>query len=211
MPCRELDGFPGADEQSRVGGQIAEDLPGEGHRCECDGDRARTDGGIGAHPFGDEEGLLKQLPQQRSQGAGALCRPVGGFELAENLGLADHHGIQSTGHPHDMAHGAVRLMDIHVALEFSAAESVVGQEPVSDRLVGAVLQAKIQVCPVTGREDGRLLDAFAAMQLTQGLGQLLGTEYDPLAHAHRRRLMVHSTGEEGHLKVLTRDAKKIVR
>jgi len=151
---------------------------------------------------------LKQPPQERSHGTGALRRSVSGFELPENLRLAQHHGIQSAGHPHHVAYGAVRLIDIHVPLELSAAEPMVGAEPVSNRRVSAGLQAQIQVRSIAGRENGSLLDACARVQLAQGPGQLVRTEYDPLAHAHRRRLMVDSAGKEGHLKILIRDSKK---
>ncbi len=84
---------------------------------------------------------------------------------------------------------------------------MVAPEPVLDRRVAAGLQAQIQIRPVAGGENGRFLDAFTAAQLTQGARQLIGTEYDPLAHADRRRSMVYSAGKERHLAVFTRDQK----
>ena len=107
-----------------------------------------------------------------------------------------------------MAHGTIPLVGIHVAPELIRTETVVALEPALDRRFTAGLQAKIQIRPVAGGQDGRFLHAVTAVQLTQGPGQLVGAEHDALAHADRRRLMVYSAGEEGHLELSTRDSKK---
>ena len=148
---------------------------------------------------------MKEPPQQRPDGAGAARRPVRELELPEDLWLAQHHGVQPAGDAHHVAHGAIRLVGIHMALKLAGAETVVALEPVLDCRVAASPQAKIQIRPVAGGEDGRFLDAFTGVQLAQRAGQLFGAEHDPLAHADGRRLMVYSAGEEGHLERLTRD------
>ena len=55
---------------------------------------------------------------------------------------------------------------------------------------------------------GAILDAVAAVQLAERVGQLVRTEDDPLAHVDRRRLVIDSTGEEGHLALSEWFSKK---
>jgi len=90
-------GFAGADDEDFVLGQGGEDLfrklDGGGH----DGDAAALDVGRGADVLGDVEGALEGLVQP---GAGVLVREgefVGVLELAEDLGLADDHGVEAGG------------------------------------------------------------------------------------------------------------------
>ena len=51
--------------------------------------------GLGSHPFGNRERLVKTAVQHRSQGAKRGRRVIGVFYLPQNLGLTDHQRIET--------------------------------------------------------------------------------------------------------------------
>ncbi len=64
VPGTEFYHVAGADQQCRFLGELGEDLLRQADRRIGHGDRARADGGIGAHLLGDGEGVLKQPVQE---------------------------------------------------------------------------------------------------------------------------------------------------
>ena len=79
------------------------------HRGACGVDR-----GIGVHPFADRQRTLGQLMQHPADGAVGLGRGVGPPDLAEHLLLADHRGIEATGHREQVLDGGLAVADVGV-------------------------------------------------------------------------------------------------
>ena len=93
----ELAHFARADEEDGPALERAEDLARE-----IDGDRGDGDG-VGADAvsvrrfFGGGKGALQQVLEWRRDGAGGARHGEGFLDLAENLRLADDHGVQAGG------------------------------------------------------------------------------------------------------------------
>ena len=67
--------------------------------------------------------------QQRAQRAGLVGRAHRVFHLAQDLRLAQHHGIQAAGHAERMAHGIVVLVAVQVRAQGRGFQPVVLSQP----------------------------------------------------------------------------------
>ena len=56
----------------------------------------------------------QQAVQPAAERAAILGRGVGGLELAQNLRLADHHGIQAGGHAEEVMNGLAAFVAVEV-------------------------------------------------------------------------------------------------
>ncbi len=83
--------------------QILKQLAGQAHGSGGHADAVRTDFGAAAHLFGHRKAALEQLVQGAAQRPGIFGRAHGVFELAQNLRLAQHHGVEARGHAKGMA------------------------------------------------------------------------------------------------------------
>ena len=137
MVGAQLDHFAGADEQHVLLVDAGEDALRQAHRGGGHGHRIGADGGGAAHFLGHREGALEQLVQQRAHGAGLL----GGFhrllELAENLGFAQHHGIQPAGDAEGVLYRVLLRQRIKIRLDGMGLELVKIRHPL-DRLLRLV-------------------------------------------------------------------------
>ena len=95
-------------------GQRAENLARQLHRRVADRNGHLADAGLRAHPLGHAEGAGDQAVQPAADRAAILGRGVGGLELAQNLRLADHHGIQAGGHAEQVMDGVAALVPVEV-------------------------------------------------------------------------------------------------
>ena len=84
-----------AHDHDRAVVERAEDLARQLDGSVADGDGHLADAGIGADAFGDAECAGEQAFQPSADGPGVLGGGVGVLELAEDLRLADHHGIEA--------------------------------------------------------------------------------------------------------------------
>ena len=101
----ELGHLAGADEQDGFSGQGAEDLAGEVDGDRGDGDAGGADLGLGADALGDGEGALEQAFEGAGDGTDLAGDGVGLLDLAEDLGLADDHGVERAGDAEEVADG----------------------------------------------------------------------------------------------------------
>ena len=108
----------GADDEDRLPFQRAEDLLGEFDRNRGDGDRRRSDGGLGAHALGDGEGAAEKLVELTANRAYCAGSRVGLFDLAEDLGFADDHRIETGSYAEEMANGVFLAEFVEVRVEF---------------------------------------------------------------------------------------------
>ena len=112
--------FAGADEEDGAALQRSEDLAGKFDRDRCDGDGVGADGGFSADTLGGGEGGLQQMFELAGDGAGSARDGEGFFDLAEDLRLADDHGVEAGGDAEEMADGLLIAMLVDVRREQSA-------------------------------------------------------------------------------------------
>ena len=119
----ELGHLAGADEQDGFVGERTEDLAGEIDRDRGDGDRGGADLGLGADFFCDGEGALEEgvelaaLGALAADGSDLAGDGVGLLDLAEDLGLADDHGVQRGGHAEEVTDGLALAELVEVRLD----------------------------------------------------------------------------------------------
>ena len=83
-----------ADDEDGLAAQAAEDLAREIDGDRGDGDGRAADLGFGADALGNGEGALQERLERGGDGAGLARDGVRLLDLAEDLRLADDHGIQ---------------------------------------------------------------------------------------------------------------------
>ena len=103
--------------QDGLAAQAAEDLAGELDGDRGDGDRGAADLGLGADALGDGEGALQERLQRSGDGADLVGDGVGLLDLAEDLRLADDHGVQRTGDAEEMTDGLALTELVEVRLD----------------------------------------------------------------------------------------------
>ncbi|CUJ48692.1 Uncharacterised protein [Achromobacter xylosoxidans] len=150
----QLDHFARADEQRAGLVQVAEHAFGQAHRGGGHGHRLRADGGLRTDFLGHREGALEHLVQQRAERTGFASRAHGVLHLADDLGFAQHHGIEPAGHAEGVAHGVVLLVAVQMRAQRAGIEPVVLGQP-RGQLVGHVaIGGAIDFGAVAGRQDG---------------------------------------------------------
>jgi len=117
VPGHQFDGLPGAHQQCLVAGQVGKDVVRHVHRSVGHRNRVLANRGLGANALGHGESLLEQARQKFARGAVFPRRRVGILQLAENLGFAQHHGIQTGGHTHHVPNGIGIAMYINHAFK----------------------------------------------------------------------------------------------
>jgi len=196
VPGGEFDHVAGADQERRVTLEVAEDTARELDAGGCDRHRARADGGLAADLLGDGEGRLEQPVEQRTRRARLLRRAVGVLQLAEDLGLAEDQRIESGSDREDVP-DRIRLLDAVQAVGERAAAGGRCREPVGQR-PGASAARRVDLGPVAGRDDQRLLQPRQRAQRRERLGQARGIEHDPFTHLDRRGPVIQSENDERH-------------
>ena len=109
--------FACADEKDGAALKRAEDFAGEIDGHGCDGDGVGADAGFAARFFCGGERALQQVIELRGDGSGGAGHGEGFFDLAENLRLADNHGIEARGHAEEMADGIFIAVLVEVRRE----------------------------------------------------------------------------------------------
>jgi hypothetical protein len=196
MRGAQLDHVARADEQHLLVLQAREDARRELHRRRRHRHARRADAGGAAHLLGDGEGALEEPVQHRAERAGGLGGARGLLHLAEDLRLAEHHGIQARGDTEGMAHRLLARQRVQVALQLVALQPVVLRHPVG-HLGRRALCRDVQLGAVAGGEDRRL-GGEAAPDLGQRVAQPLDVEHHALAHCEGRGVVIQTEREKRH-------------
>ncbi len=119
VTAAQLHHFAGAYQHDGLAVQVAENLARQ-HYCRV-GDRNRmfADAGAGADGLGGGEGVLEQAIENSSQAACIVSLLPGLLQLTQDLGLAEHQGVQSAGHPDQVPGDFFTLVGIEVAVELA--------------------------------------------------------------------------------------------
>ena len=180
MPGHQLNGLAGPDQQCLVTGHVGKNMVRHAHRGIGNGNRVLTNGGLGAHPLCHGKGVLKQTGQEGTAGAVLPGQRVGIFELAKNLRLAKHHGIQAGSHTHHMAHGITVTMQIQGLFQLRYIHVMKAGQPAKHHGDAVIITRQIEFGTVAGGENGRLAGTGRSPELGKRLGHALGRERHPL-------------------------------
>jgi len=142
------------------------------------------------------------MEQPVCQGCGELSvarDAVRGFDLAENLGLADHERIQPRGDFEQMARGIRAAMHVEVLRHLRMRDLVILAEEPPDVIGGRLRVADgIDLRAVARREDDQLTPDTARRQRGKCRLDASAREVDALPQLDGRRTMAQSNGEKAH-------------
>ena len=99
-----------------------------------------------------------------------------------------------------MLDGAGIGVCVQVRLYLIVMYAVKTGQPLHRTGTGMIINAAIDLGPVTGGQQDGLVDAFEVPDGCQGLADTIPGEYDPLAYFYRRRVMVQPEYLERHSK-----------
>ena len=176
--------LPAPTMQDGLAAQAAEDLAGEIDGDRCDGDGGAADLGLGADSLGHREGALQERFERRGDGAGLARDGVGLLDLAEDLRLADDHGVERAGDAEEMADGLALAELVEVRFEEGGGygEVLVQEaEKVGGIAVAGVVLDGEELDAVAGGEDEGLADAGLMGECARGIGEAGGGDGEALA------------------------------
>ena len=186
-----------AHDQNLLVFERAEYLPRQLHRDRSNRYRGAANLGLPAHPLGDHKGALQHLVQVAADRPRGARRQVTALYLAQDLGLANHHGVETAGHAEEMAHGIL----LPVLINMRRQQLGIDVEIVADKVqqVGRVrLLAGEQLDPVAGGENHSLQHPRRLHQGARRLLQLLRPNGQPLAQLDGRGLVVQPQQDDIH-------------
>ena len=124
----------------------------------------------------------------------------GGADLAEDLALAEHGGIEPGGDLEQVGDRRGVVLAVEVRRELVDAEVTELAQQVANVAVGAVEQLgdDVHLGAVAGGEDDRLADVVALGQTGDGLGEVVGRDRDALEQRQRTTAVVDADDEDGH-------------
>ncbi len=200
----EFDHLARAHEKDADLRQVFEQLPGQAHGGGGHADAVGADLGAGTHFLGDGEAALEELVERGAERAGRLCRAHGVLHLAEDLGLAQHHGIEPAGHAERMARHEAFLERVGVRAQQRRAHAAAVGEPVERMVQRRLLAGAVDLGAVAGGEDGGFhlrMARGAAQRLAQALQRgrdLVDGERKTAAQIERRGRVVDAEGPDCH-------------
>ena len=142
--------------------------------------------------------MLEDLRQRAAGRSGGLRFPVGVFQLAEDLRLAEHHRIEPAGDAEQVL-GGLDALPVEQRIPEPRARVLGTLEKFDDigtRRIGA---RPVDLGAIAGREDDGLRDAGQLAQVAQGVAQTCLGDDDLLADFYWRRIMVYPEDVDRHL------------
>ena len=123
------------------------------------------------------------------------------LDLAEDLGLADHHRVQPGGHPEEVLHRLLATEDPDVLAHRRLSLRVeVPAQPGDDRLrVRVVVDADVELGAVAGRDRGCAAQAAVPDQESEQVTCRWVGEGGALPDLHGSRAEGDPGGDEAHL------------
>ena len=181
----------GADDQDALALDRA-DLGGRATERKGDeGGRGPLHVGLRVHALADPQGLLEEHVERGAHGAGLLAHPQRVPDLPEDLALADHHRVETRGHPEGVGDGAVVVVDVEVGHHVLGSLVRDLAEQPRHRLDAAVeaVDLGVHLDPVARGQGGRLEDVLARHHVVHQLVDAVGVEREPLEHRDGRGLV----------------------
>src|SRR5699024_2665647 len=190
----------GTDDEDMGVGQRADVLGGP---VEAGGDeRARhlVEAGLGVDALTGAQGLLDERVELGSDVPVRLGPAEGVPQLAEDLGLADGHGVQTGGDVEDVPDGGVAVVEVEVLLEV-----VVGDRRARGQRIGEVgdgpvegVDLRVDLGAVARGDDEVLGDVRARLGGRDDGGATRLVEGGALEDGDRRAAVVEAEGQQAH-------------
>ncbi len=149
-----------------------------------------------AHP----QRLLEELVEHPPGSAAVLSGAQGRTELAEDLRLADDHGVQAAGDGEQVVDGAVLVVDVEVRSQLVDGDAGVPRQQlrgIEERGVEA-LHAQVELDPVAGGERDDLVDVRRARDIEGQLGDAIRVECDSLEQGDRSGAVADADDQDAH-------------
>ena len=127
----------------------------------------------------------------------ARCHAVGFFDLAENLRLADHHGVEARGHAEEMTDGVSIVVPINVRSKQRGLKAELAIEETGE-IGGGRLDDREHLDAIAGGDDHALGDSGHGGEGAGDFGELLAGDGDALAQLDGRGFVVDADEYEGH-------------
>ena len=199
MGRTQLDHLAGPDKQDPDLREVFEQLARKPHGRGCHADRMGADFGGRAHLLGHGKRTLEHLAQGGAQGARLFGRTHGVLQLAEDLRLAQHHGIEAAGHTEGVARRHAVFEGVGMGAQHCGRNATRLGQPVQRRLQFGVFTGTIDFRPVAGGDNCRfrLTGQGLAQSVQRGL-DLFGGEREPAAQIERRGGVVDAEGPDCH-------------
>ena len=118
------------------------------------------------------------------------------LHLAQDLRLAEHHGVQPAGHAKRMLDRVLGWKGVDERLQARRLHMVIAGEP-AHRSAG-LLRAAIHFRAVAGGNDGCFAHGLLVDQIAQRHRHAVGIERDAFPHLERRGLMINAESEQLH-------------
>jgi len=189
----ELDHLACADQQHSLLGEARKYPAGELHCGSRHRDDVGTDTGIAAHFFRHRKRALEKLVEKCPERAGRLGDANRLFHLAEDLRLADHHGIEAGGDAECVSNRFALRKGIEVRLQLLGLDAVIAGEPLECGL--RLAQRAVKLGAIACRKDCSLPDRLAQGQLRKRRFKALGVKRHALANRKRSGLVVQPERE----------------
>ena len=159
----------------------------------------RADLGLGADALGDGEGALEERLEGGGDGADFAGDGVGVFDLAEDLRLADDHGVERGGDAEEMADGFALAELVEVGLDGVGGDGEVLVQEAQQAGVGGAVACVLpgdELDAIAGGEDEGFADAGLMGQGADGVGQAGGGDGEALADLERRGGVIDADQDE---------------
>jgi hypothetical protein len=160
---------------------------------------AGGEGGFFVDVLGGGEGALKEGVENFAYAVAVTGVVVGVFDLREDLGFADDHGIERAGDGVEVLdHGAVFVVvevgAKQIGREFVEAGDEGGE--IVERGLGGEGAGEVELDAVAGGKDDELGIGEACAELGEGFGGLRGRKGDGLAQRERGRAVVEAGDQQ---------------
>ena len=186
--------------QDRTAGQPAQGSVGQVGTHLEHGHGGRPDRRLGPNPPTSPDGRAEQRGKRLPGSALGFGGAIGLPDLGQDLGLSQHHGVDSRGDGEQMLCGVVLVVGVQRIGELLGRQLArLGQEPLQveeSRVVG--IDRRVDLDPVARREDGSLRHRVQVEQTAKGLREVLPAEGEALEQLDRSPAIGDPQGEDRH-------------
>lgn len=194
--------FSGADDHDVGVFEVAEDFFGEVDGDGADGGLAFLDGGGVADFFADGESALEEFVEGAAGGLGFEGGGVSFFDLAEDFGFAEDHGVEAGDDAAEVGGGFAGLFFVEVFVD-GEAEAFVEMVGKGRGSRGEVFGGEVELGAIAGGKDEAFLNDFATVE--EGLGffaEVRGCNGDLLPDFDGSGFVIEAEAEEFHRGVI---------
>ena len=158
------------------------------------------------HAFGHAKGAREQIVQRSAERPVRLGHRIRRFQLAQDLGLADHHRIQAGRHAEKMMNRLAAFVMVKArAQRRNRGLAGIGQEVADQALqVHAIFARNHHLHAIAGGKNQRFRHAFPGFQLRQRRGQGGVGKSQALPDLHRGRFVADACDQQLHCVKVSR-------